>query len=104
MCPRIKNLTSTLQLSNAYTTKTPVAQVPKTKLIKSAYIHFMKDNYQIIKQSNPQLKGVGQIGKKAGEVWRTLSEEQKKPYQEKALRDKMLSEFEEKKKRNKNKL
>lgn len=49
---------------------------------------FITDNRQKIKDENPDLDAQD-ILKKGGELWRSMSAEDKKPYEEKAAKDKV---------------
>ena len=60
-------------------------QKPKKAL--TAYFCFMNANRQQVKDENPDDK-VGDIAKKLGAMWKSLGEEEKKPYQEMAAKDK----------------
>lgn len=49
----------------------------------SAYIFFVKDQYPKISAQNPGLK-MTELSKKIGQLWKTMSHEQKQPYQNQA--------------------
>lgn len=50
---------------------------------KSAYNFFVAEKRVIVKEENPTL-GFGEVSKKVGEMWKALTDEEKKPYQEMA--------------------
>jgi len=58
---------------------------PKAAL--NAYLFYMKENRQTIKKENPGLKTTD-ISRKIGELWRALTDAEKKPYVDLALEDK----------------
>ena len=78
-------------------------QKPKKAL--TAYFCFMNANRQQVKDENPDDK-VGDIAKKLGAMWKSLGEEEKKPYLEMAAKDKERhqKEMEEFQKTNKDEL
>ncbi|KAI8088028.1 high mobility group box domain-containing protein [Gilbertella persicaria] len=53
----------------------------------SAYMYFSQEQRQSVKDANPGVT-FGQIGKLLGEKWKSMSDEEKKPYNEKAAKDK----------------
>ncbi|KAI8885347.1 HMG box protein, partial [Backusella circina FSU 941] len=53
----------------------------------SAYMFFSQANREKIKQENPDAT-FGQLGKILGEKWKAMSEDDKKPYNDKAKADK----------------
>ncbi|KAG0165867.1 Non-histone chromosomal protein 6 [Apophysomyces sp. BC1034] len=59
----------------------------------SAYMFFSQDNRQKVKEEN-QDATFGTIGKILGEKWKNMSDEEKKPYVEKAKVDKERYESE----------
>lgn len=59
--------------------------VPKRN--KNAYMFFVADKREEVKNSNPDLKHK-EIVAKLGELWREMSEEEKKPYEKQAAADK----------------
>ncbi|KAI8366236.1 high mobility group box domain-containing protein [Blakeslea trispora] len=59
----------------------------------SAYMFFSQEQRQTVKDENPEAT-FGQIGKLLGEKWKNMSEEDKKPYVEKAEKDKQRYEGE----------
>ncbi|KAI9258214.1 high mobility group box domain-containing protein, partial [Phascolomyces articulosus] len=59
----------------------------------SAYMFFSQENRTKVQQDNPDA-AFGQIGKILGERWKDMSEEEKKPYQDKADADKKRYEAE----------
>ncbi|THH16751.1 hypothetical protein EUX98_g9253 [Antrodiella citrinella] len=64
---------------------------PKRAL--SAYMFFSQDWRERIKAENPDA-GFGEIGKLLGAKWKELDDEEKKPYNEQAARDKTRAEQE----------
>eukprot|EP00252_Welwitschia_mirabilis_P004849 TRINITY_DN15177_c0_g2_i1.p1 TRINITY_DN15177_c0_g2~~TRINITY_DN15177_c0_g2_i1.p1 ORF type:complete len:214 (-),score=51.20 TRINITY_DN15177_c0_g2_i1:24-665(-) len=50
----------------------------------TAFFLFMDDFRKSYKESNPDVKGVAQVGKEGGIKWKSMSEEEKKPYLDKA--------------------
>jgi len=65
------------------------------KRAQSAYFLWLNANRaDIIKQYGLDATKVAEIAKKAGEVWKTMSEEQKKPYDAMAAKDKARYEKE----------
>jgi len=50
----------------------------------TAFFVFMDDFRKTFKETNPNVKGGAQVGKEGGLKWSALSEEEKKPYLEKA--------------------
>ncbi|EAY08175.1 HMG box family protein [Trichomonas vaginalis G3] len=54
---------------------------------KSPYIFFCQEKRPQVKEENPGI-AFGDIAKKLGEMWKNLSEEEKKPYMEMAEKDK----------------
>ncbi|KAI9593958.1 nonhistone chromosomal protein 6A [Syncephalis fuscata] len=59
----------------------------KPKRALSAYMFFAIDQRDSVKERNPQA-GFGEIGKLLGQEWKSLSDDKKKPYLEKASKDK----------------
>ncbi|KAF7731699.1 Non-histone chromosomal protein 6 [Apophysomyces ossiformis] len=59
----------------------------------SAYMFFSQEKRQEVKDENPEAT-FGQIGKILGEKWKGMTDEQKKPYVEKAEADKKRYEDE----------
>jgi len=55
---------------------------------------FTAEQRDSVKRDNPSLQGATAIAKKLGEIWRGMDEKQKKPYQEKAEKDKQRYEKE----------
>ncbi|TNY24060.1 high mobility group box domain-containing protein [Rhodotorula diobovata] len=58
---------------------------PKRPL--SAYMHFSQDMRSVVKEENPDVT-FGEIGKLLGVKWKEATENDKKPYEEKAKADK----------------
>lgn len=50
----------------------------------TAFFVFMDDFRKTYKETNPDVKGAAQVGKEGGLRWKALSDEDKKPYIEKA--------------------
>jgi hypothetical protein len=59
----------------------------KPKRALSAYMFFANEYRETVKEENPGLS-FGEIGKKLGETWKAMSDESKKPYNDKAAQDK----------------
>ncbi|KAI8067538.1 putative high-mobility group non-histone chromosomal protein, partial [Gongronella butleri] len=59
----------------------------------SAYMFFSQDKREQVKAENPNVS-FGQIGKILGEKWGAMSEADKKPYVQKAEKDKARYEAE----------
>ncbi|GAB5366178.1 hypothetical protein AAMO2058_001122500 [Amorphochlora amoebiformis] len=51
----------------------------KIKQVKSAWIYFSKDTWPKVKAENPDAS-FQQIGRKVGELWKSLTQEEKRPY------------------------
>lgn len=64
---------------------------PKRAL--SAYMFFANDQREVVRGENPTAS-FGQIGKLLGEKWKSLTESEKKPYEDKAAEDKKRYEEE----------
>lgn len=60
---------------------------------KSSYIFFCSDKRESVKKSNPDLSAT-EMTKKLGEMWRSLSDEKKKKYEEMSKKDKVRYESE----------
>ncbi|KMT02550.1 hypothetical protein BVRB_9g202370 [Beta vulgaris subsp. vulgaris] len=50
----------------------------------TAYFVFMEEFRKVYKEEHPESKGVKEFAKEAGAKWKALTDEEKKPYQEKA--------------------
>lgn len=50
----------------------------------TAFFVFMDDFRKTYKETNPDVKGAAQVGKEGGLKWKAMSDEDKKPYLEKA--------------------
>ncbi|KAK6790822.1 hypothetical protein RDI58_009903 [Solanum bulbocastanum] len=50
----------------------------------TAFFVFMDDFRQTFKAANPDCKSVSTVAKEGGEKWKSMTDEEKKPYQEKA--------------------
>lgn len=59
----------------------------KPKRSLCAYMFFCNDKRPEVVKESPDLK-VAEIGKRLGEMWRNLSDEEKEPYKQKAIQDK----------------
>ncbi|KAG1468245.1 hypothetical protein G6F56_003947 [Rhizopus delemar] len=59
----------------------------------SAYMYFSKEQRSVVKEENPGAT-FGKLGKLLGEKWKSLSEEEKKPYTDLAATDKKRYEDE----------
>nr|CAB3481780.1 unnamed protein product [Digitaria exilis] len=57
---------------------------PKRKRTPTAFFLFMKDFRKDFKAAHPDIKGVTVVGKEAGERWKSMTDEEKKPYVDKA--------------------
>lgn len=64
---------------------------PKRAL--SAYMFFANENRDIIKSENPNVT-FGQVGKLLGERWKSLTDEEREPYDAKSAADKKRYESE----------
>ncbi|OMO98224.1 hypothetical protein CCACVL1_04291 [Corchorus capsularis] len=51
---------------------------------QTAFFLFMDDFRKAFKEANPDAKGVTQVTKEGGEKWKSMSDEEKKPYIDKA--------------------
>lgn len=56
------------------------------KRASNAYMVFCKDNRSRLKETRPDLQ-FGRIGATLGDMWRNMSPEEKKPYEDKAAND-----------------
>ena len=56
------------------------------KAASNAYMIFCKERRSKLKKENPDL-AFGKIGAKLGEIWRALTPEEKRPYEERAASD-----------------
>ncbi|CAG7918079.1 unnamed protein product [Penicillium olsonii] len=59
----------------------------------SAYMFFANDNRDKVREENPGIS-FGQVGKQLGDKWKALSEDDRKPYDDKAAKDKKRYEEE----------
>ncbi|KAL2222860.1 nucleosome binding protein [Thermoascus aurantiacus ATCC 26904] len=59
----------------------------------SAYMFFANEMRETVREENPGIS-FGQVGKILGERWKALTDEQRRPYEEKALADKKRYEDE----------
>ncbi|CDH53379.1 nucleosome binding protein [Lichtheimia corymbifera JMRC:FSU:9682] len=60
---------------------------------RSAYMFFSQEQRSTVKEENPEAT-FGDIGKLLGQKWKELTDEEKKPYQDKAVADKQRYEEE----------
>ncbi|GER28727.1 high-mobility group box 6 [Striga asiatica] len=72
----------------------------KPKRPPTAFFVFMEDFRKSFKESNPDTKGAAKVAKEGGEKWKSMSEEEKKVYVERAAElkaeyEKALEEFNE---------
>lgn len=51
---------------------------------QTAYFLFLEDFRKTYKEEHPDSKGVKELAKDAGEKWRSMTDEEKKPYQDRA--------------------
>ena len=58
------------------------------KKASSAYIFFSNEKRAEVKKAHPELKSMGMMAKRLGEMWKALSESDRKPYQKMANDDK----------------
>lgn len=85
--------TQLLALKNGETLEEPKKKSSKKakgdgiKRPTSDYIFFSNEKRKSIQQANPQMKQT-EIAKKLGALWKTLSDDDKKPYREMAAKDK----------------
>ncbi|SAM04872.1 hypothetical protein [Absidia glauca] len=84
----------TARKSAASSKKQSGPDAPKRGL--SAYMFFSQDTREKVKSENPEAS-FGQIGKILGAKWREMSDDDKKPYQDKAAEDKKRYEAEKEK-------
>lgn len=59
----------------------------KPKRGLTAFMFFCNEKRPEVVEKNPGLK-FGEVGKKLGEMWRNLSDDNKEPYKQKAMKDK----------------
>ncbi|KAL1853446.1 Non-histone chromosomal protein 6 [Paecilomyces lecythidis] len=59
----------------------------------SAYMFFANEQRESVREQNPGIS-FGQVGKVLGERWKALSDEERRPYEEKAQADKKRYEDE----------
>jgi hypothetical protein len=64
---------------------------------QSSYFHFRREKLPEVKAQNPNIR-ITKISKKLGELWKALSDEEKRNYQEMARRDRERYEREKAKK------
>ena len=65
----------------------------KVKRPVSAFMYFSQEKRPELKKNNPSM-GFGDLGKKLGEMWHALKDEEKKPFLQKAAKDKERYEAE----------
>ncbi|XVE76539.1 hypothetical protein DITRI_Ditri12bG0181900 [Diplodiscus trichospermus] len=56
----------------------------KPKRPPSAFFVFLEEFRATFKKENPNVKAVSAVGKAAGQRWKSMSEEEKRPYEAKA--------------------
>ncbi|KAL3635859.1 hypothetical protein CASFOL_020406 [Castilleja foliolosa] len=56
----------------------------KPKRPPTAFFVFMEDFRKTLKEANPEAKGGAKVAKEGGEAWKSMSDEEKKPYIDKA--------------------
>lgn len=59
----------------------------------SAYMFFANENRERVREENPGI-AFGALGRKLGELWKGLSDSERKPYEDKAVADKKRYEDE----------
>jgi len=59
-------------------------------------MYFQSAQREQIKKENPTLRTLPQMAKKMGEIWKSMNEEEKKPYLELAAKDKIRYENDKK--------
>ncbi|KZS95401.1 hypothetical protein SISNIDRAFT_452003 [Sistotremastrum niveocremeum HHB9708] len=79
------------KVEKARSSKKKDPNAPKRAL--SAYMFFSQDWRERIKTENPDA-GFGEVGKLLGAKWKELDESEKKPYIERAAKDKQRAEEE----------
>ncbi|KAM5566350.1 high mobility group B protein 7-like [Rosa sericea] len=86
--PTERKKSSTSSQPNAKRAKTDKAKkskdpnAPKRPL--TAFFLFMNDFRKAYKEANPDSKGVKMVAKEGGEKWKLMTDEEKKPYMDKA--------------------
>ncbi|CAL1374727.1 unnamed protein product [Linum trigynum] len=60
----------------------------KPKRPASAFFVFLEEFRKVYKEENPNVKAVSAVGKAGGEKWKSLSSEEKAPYEAKAAKRK----------------
>ncbi|KAJ4890134.1 High mobility group B protein 1 [Raphanus sativus] len=60
----------------------------KPKRAPSAFFVFLEDFRQTFKKENPDVKAVSAVGKAGGQKWKSMSQAEKAPYEEKAAKRK----------------
>ncbi|CAF2129776.1 unnamed protein product [Brassica napus] len=60
----------------------------KPKRAPSAFFVFLEDFRITFKKDNPNVKAVSAVGKAAGQKWKSMSQDEKAPYEEKAAKRK----------------
>ncbi|EER03812.1 Nonhistone chromosomal protein, putative [Perkinsus marinus ATCC 50983] len=70
---------------------------PKVKRALSAYFFFMQKNRErIMKENGLQSRDIGELGRKMGEAWKGMKDNDKTPYEKLAAEDKKRYEREKK--------
>ncbi|EFJ18354.1 hypothetical protein SELMODRAFT_38818, partial [Selaginella moellendorffii] len=67
----------------------------------TAFFVFLEEYRKTFKDKHPNIKGVAAVGKAGGDAWKRLTEEEKKPYHDKAAQkkadyEKTLTEYKKK--------
>lgn len=82
------NTGSTKSTRSTRTRKTRKSKDPNApKRALSAYMYFANENRDIVRSENPEIS-FGQMGKLLGERWKSLNDQDKLPYENKAKIDK----------------
>ncbi|XP_060184975.1 high mobility group B protein 7-like isoform X1 [Lycium barbarum] len=89
----VENPTETKKPSAKSKEKTTEPKAKREKKLKNpnapkrpptAFFVFMDDFRQTFKAANPDCKSVSTVAKEGGEKWKSMTDEEKKPYQDKA--------------------
>lgn len=71
-------------------TSESISPIVPPKRPQSAYFIFMQENRSKIQQENPDITSIGSIAKIVGQMWKDLTNEERKPYQDIANEQKKL--------------
>lgn len=97
-CPKCKSVMDLPQRVNTMPQQQPPMQLQQRKQKKkrkdqnapkraaNAYMIFCRERRAELKKEHPELP-FGQLGAKLGEMWRSMSQQEKKPFEEKAAQD-----------------